>query len=178
MDKWIAKCLRIASDSDGILESKDVPDLKKLGVKQISIIFKYLSRENICYSLDANNTQWLFPNVVHRKTLVLDEWIRSILSSAAQSIGFKVYGPSSLIFTRLVVSISHELGPAIGISNTAAAWSNGKGRNAGVILMEYIPGPNSSVFRFKSGGTNSPLHSVLEIIHSIFSVYVNKVEEI
>ncbi|MHA1820002.1 MAG: GTP-binding protein, partial [Promethearchaeota archaeon] len=179
VDKKIAKILASASRTEGIIDHLKISRILRLDNSQASTIIDYLLNEKICYRI--SNANLIFPNVIHKKKIEMDDITRNILESGTIEIGLKFNGPGDLIFHQYIVSLANELGAPEYISNTNGLWKEGTGHTMTALLINYIPGRKGGVIRLKSGGANASelITSVKKILEYVLRANsINNYEEI
>lgn len=119
---------------------------------------------------------WLFPNVIHKGEPVINDELKVVLDSEPQITAIKIKGPGDLVFSRLIVSISREIGNPKLVSNQMSVWMEYYGKEKTAIFIQFIPSPEGGVIRFKTGGAKGKAthESIIKLSQHVFEAYTSE----
>jgi len=178
VDKRIGRIISEASERDGVIEITRMQEIMKLGRNEMEDIIDYILKENICYKASENII--VFPNVIHKTEVELEEYLIEVLNSNPIEEIIKFRGPGDVIFLQYSAIMSKEIGNPEYISNIAGAWKRWSGKDTSVIVIMYIKSQQGGVIRLKSGGGrgNEMMQQALSILKSILESHALSYEKV
>ncbi|MHA1820758.1 MAG: GTP-binding protein, partial [Promethearchaeota archaeon] len=175
IDKRIGRLLTKAARNGGLISRSDLDTIFNLkNREQSDMISDYLEQENICY--DTGGGSYLFPNVIHKKEVELDEHLLEVLNSSPLEGSIEFDGPGDLIFHQSSIALSRELGVPEFISNTAGAWKFGSGHKLSVLLIYYLKRKGGGLVQLKAGGGDpeSLINTAQRVVNNIINMHTRK----